>query len=114
MHRFIINFRPLVGVNHVGSAELSNPLLYCRRCYCSSSHVFQRNRHNVFRYKSDITNIYLDSERFANVTGPRMSAAITLNGAWFSIGCSSARRGFPAVERAALHVYLRSTVKQAI
>ena len=30
-----------------------------------------------------------------------MSAAITLNGARISIGCNFARRGFPAVERAA-------------
>ena len=53
-----------------------------------------------FVYKSEITRTYFALDFEAKVTGPKMSAAITLNELKSWVDCNSALRFFPAVERA--------------
>ena len=45
--------------------------------------------------------MYLALDLLANVTGPKMSAAVALNAPWTEINCNYAFRSVPAVDRAA-------------
>ena len=54
-----------------------------------------------FVNKSLMTKIYLALDYLANVTGPKMSAAIVLNAPWTEKVCNYAFRLIPAVDLAA-------------